>query len=58
MPTKQNNGRTMDRQGRGFSHSFHHKPRRDVTVTLVSLTSVYVILIIIGLTLLAEAAPV
>jgi hypothetical protein len=52
MSANRNNRNPQDRQGRGF------KPRRDVTAQLVGLISVYIILIIIGLTLLAEAAPI
>jgi hypothetical protein len=54
MSDNQNNRNPKDRQGRGFNQ----KPRRDVTAQLIGLISVYIILIIIGLTLLAEAAPV
>jgi hypothetical protein len=54
MSDNRNNRNPLDRQGRGFNH----KPRRDVTAQLIGLISVYVILIIIGLTLLAAAAPV
>jgi hypothetical protein len=54
MSNNRNNRKHPQRQDRGFNH----KPRRDVTAQLIGLISVYVILIIIGLTLLAEAAPV
>jgi hypothetical protein len=54
MSANRNNRNPLDRQGR----CFNQKPRRDVTAQLIGLISVYVILIIIGLTLLAAASPV